>query len=83
MLVEEDEDVRAGFSADATDLGGHSRLSLSSSFTASAVCCDKPLEVRGIRGGEDVEGLDLFCCSKRPIRLATLARGRSSGRGLR
>ena len=48
-------------SASATDLGGHSFFSLDSSLVASM-------------GGRDApgNGCRLFCCSKRPMRLATL-----------
>ena len=75
-------------SASAPDVfcGGHSRRSFASSFAASAVVCPATL-VRGSwkPGGRGVPGpmeLRFPCCSKRPIKLATLWRGRSSGRGL-
>lgn len=56
-------------SVDATDF---SFFSLDSSLAGSLI------------GGRDAPGNDcrLFCCSKRPMRLATLWRGLSSGRGL-
>ena len=49
-------------SVDATNLGGHSLFSLESSLAASLI------------GGRGEPGNDcrLFCCSKRPMRLATL-----------
>ena len=49
--------------------GGHSRFSFSSSFAASPVCCDATLDERG---GSPTADCLLFCCSKRPMRLATL-----------
>ena len=59
--------------ADATigalGFGGHSRFSLNSSFAASPVCWDATLEERG---GSPAADCLLFCCSKRPMRLATL-----------
>ena len=65
----------------ARGFGGHSRRSLSSSFAASPVCCDATLDERG--GTADAAFCCfLFCCSNRPMRLATLWRGRSSGSGL-
>ena len=63
-------------------LGGHSRFSFCSIFSASpdALFCDVTLEVRGgLLGTIDWR---LVCCSKRPIRFATLCLGRSSGNGL-
>lgn len=68
----------------AKDLGGHSRFSFTSSFVESPVVCEITLELREApgagRGPEETTLLVWF--SNRPIRLATLARGRSSGRGL-
>jgi hypothetical protein len=61
------------------DLGGHSRFSLTSSVAESSVACEATLELRGEAPTDDWR---LFCCSKRPIRLATLWRGRSSGSGM-
>lgn len=60
--------------------GGHSRFSLSSSLAESPVSCDRTLELRG--EAELLLGLRFKDCSKRPMRLATLARGLSSGNGL-
>lgn len=68
----------------AKDLGGHSRFSFTSSFVESPVVCEITLELREApgagRGPEETTLLVWF--SNRPIRLATLARGRSSGRGI-
>lgn len=63
-----------------TDFGGHSRLSLVSSLAESPVIWETTLE---LRDGEPAE-MDsrLFWVSKRPMRLATLRCGRSSGSGL-
>lgn len=68
-------------SADATGLGGHSRFSLISSFAASPAICDETLELRGTTGRTG-KACRFPCCSKRPMRLATLWRGLSSGRVL-
>jgi hypothetical protein len=65
----------------AKGLGGHSRFSFTSSFVESPVVCEITLELRGAGGGPEEE-TRLLWFSNRPIRLATLARGRSSGRGL-
>ena len=54
----------------ALALGGHSRFSFNSSFAASPVCCDVTLDERG--GTLAAAACFLFCCSKRPMRLATL-----------
>lgn len=59
--------------------GGHSRRSFASIFAASFVVLDAELRLRPFPGG--VTGWRLTC-SNRPMRFATLARGRSSGRGL-
>lgn len=70
-----------GTSGDSvTGFGGHSRFSLSSSLAESPVIWETTLELLG----EDVPvgGWRLDCVSNRPIRFATLWRGRSSGRGL-
>lgn len=67
--------------ADGTGLGGHSLFSLTSSFAASPAICDETLELRGTTGAAG-EACRFPCCSKRPMRLATLWRGLSSGRGL-
>ena len=65
----------------ALGFGGHSRRSFSSSFAASPVCWDATLDDLG--GAADAAFCCfLFCCSNRPMRLATLWRGRSSGSGL-
>lgn len=67
----------------AKGLGGHSRFSFTS-FVESPLVCEITLELREAlgagRGPEELTRLVWF--SNRPIRLATLARGRSSGRGL-
>jgi hypothetical protein len=82
-MLEEDELESAGaaglISADGTGLGGHSLFSLTSSFAASPAICDKTLEVPGTTGGAG-EACRFPCCSKRPMRLATLWRGLSSGK---
>lgn len=57
--------------------GGHSRRCAASIFVASPVLFDTALRLRG-----GVVGWRLTCCSNRPMRFATLARGRSSGNGL-
>lgn len=67
-----------GLSSVLDDLGGHSRFSFTSSFAESPVVCDMTLELRD--PVPDVDGR--LVCSKRPMRLATLWRGRSSGSGL-
>ena len=75
---------RSGTSSEALDLGGHSLFSLISSFAESPVLWLATLAVR-VSSGEDVEPESderFVCCSNRPMRLATLWRGRSSGRGL-
>jgi hypothetical protein len=56
--------------ADATDLGGHS-FSFVSSFEGSLAICDETLELRGIKDAAE-DDWRLFCCSKRPMRFATL-----------
>lgn len=67
----------------AKGLGSHSRFSFTS-FVESPLVCEITLELREAlgagRGPEELTRLVWF--SNRPIRLATLARGRSSGRGL-
>lgn len=67
----------------AKGLGGHSRFSFTS-FVESPLVCEITLELREAlgagRGPEELTRLVWF--SNRPIRLATLARGRSSGRGI-
>jgi len=68
-------------SAEATGLGGHSLFSFTSSFAASPAICDETLELRGTTGRAG-EACRFPCCSKRPMSLATLWRGFSSGRGL-
>jgi len=75
-VAEEEEDgVSALLSAltDATDLGGHSLFSFVSSFaeTLVLVICEETLELRGIAVAAEVDWR-LFCCSKRPMRFATL-----------
>jgi hypothetical protein len=81
-LLHEGVGVMVGLSS-CKDFGGHSLFSLTSSLAESPVICDVTLVLRGMNNGvlED-GGLLFFCCSKRPMRLATLARGRSSGSGL-
>lgn len=53
-MLAEGEPARVGtsclISADAAGLGGHSRFSLISSFTASPAICDETLELRGTTG---------------------------------
>lgn len=63
-------------------LGGHSRLSLCSILSASPITlvCEVTLDVR--EGPFGTIDWRLVCCSKRPMRLATLCLGRSSGNGL-
>jgi hypothetical protein len=65
----------------AFDLGGHSRLSFTSMRDASAAALrlDAALSERGPGG---LVATLWVCCSNRPIRFCTLARGRSSGSGL-
>lgn len=75
-----------GVARDVVLTGGHSRATLDSSFAESPVLCEVTLEERG-KATTELEGEptidDRFvCCSKRPMRFATEARGRSSGRGL-
>lgn len=70
-----------GLSLAVTDFGGHSLLSLASSLAESPVMWDVTLVLRGSAGGT-IEDADWRFCSKRPMRLATLWRGRSSGSGL-
>lgn len=62
-------------------LGGQSRFSLASTRAASDVALklDAALKERLFDGEVAVFAL---CCSKRPMRFCTLARGRSSGSGL-
>lgn len=67
---EEEDDVSAGVS-DVTCLGGHSLFSFVSSFAESPAICDDTLELRGIADATE-DGWRLFCCSKRPMRFATL-----------
>lgn len=69
------DSVTAGF-------GGHSRFSFASSLTESPVIFEITLVLRE----RDIDCRlvsILVCCSKRPMRFATLCRGRSSGNGLR
>ena len=66
---------------DGVITGGHSRWTLTSSRALSPVLFETTEPGRD-EGVEDW-GAFFWCCSKRPIRFATLARGRSSGRGLR
>lgn len=67
---------------DGLGRGGHSRFSFCSIFSASpdALFCDVTLDVRG--GTFGVIDWRFVCCSNRPMRLATLCLGRSSGNGL-
>lgn len=71
--AEEEDGVSAVVSAlvDATCLGGHSLFSFVSSFTESPAICDETLELRGIADATE-DDWRLFCCSKRPMRFATL-----------
>lgn len=66
--------------------GGHSRAVFISSFEESPVLCEATLEERGKPmdelDGEPAMDVRFVCCSNRPMRFATDARGRSSGRGL-
>lgn len=74
---------KAPLSGVAADFGGHSRFSLISSLAESPVMFDTTLELLEAELELVAEReCRLFCCSKRPMRLATLARGRSSGNGL-
>lgn len=57
--------------ADATDLGGNSLFSFDSSFAGSLAICEETLELRGMEGTAE-DDWRLFCCSKRPMRFATL-----------
>jgi hypothetical protein len=59
--------------------GGHSRLSFASIFAASPDGFDSALDVRE---GVPCRECRFVCCSNRPMRFATLWRGRSSGSGL-
>lgn len=70
---EEEGSVSAVLSAlvDVTCLGGHSLFSFVSSFAESLVICDDTLELRGIADATE-DDWRLFCCSKRPMRFATL-----------
>jgi hypothetical protein len=78
---ERDGRIRGGFSTGPLkDFGGHSRFSFVSSRLESPVTWDTTLELRG--GGELADDRCFVCVSNRPIRLATLCRGRSSGSGL-
>jgi hypothetical protein len=79
--VVEGENEIFGFSSWPVDFGGHSLFSLISSLTESPVICDATLVLRGNGGGIAVS--DCRFCSNRPMRFATLCRGRSSGKGLR
>lgn len=70
---EEEDGVSAVVPAlvDVTCLGGHSLFSFVSSFVESPAICEDTLELRGI--ADAIEGdWRLFCCSKRPMRFATL-----------
>lgn len=71
-----------GFSTLDVGLGGHSRFSLASTLPESSVTWDTTLELRdGDPALADSDNRFVWF-SKRPIRLATLALGRSSGSGL-
>lgn len=76
MLDEgEPESVDASdlLSAGAMGLGGHSLFSLTSSFAASPAIWDETLELRGTAGPGAAGAACFFpCCSKRPMRFATL-----------
>lgn len=77
---ERDGSIRGGFSTGPlTDWGGHSRFSFVSSRLESPVIWDTVLE---LRGGELADDRRFVWVSNRPMRLATLCRGRSSGSGL-
>jgi hypothetical protein len=65
-------------SLEATAFGGHSLLSFASSLTDSPVDWDRIFVLRG----DPERDWRLVCCSNRPMRFATLCRGRSSGSGL-
>lgn len=72
-VAEEEDRVSAVISAlaDVTCLGGHSLFSFVSSFAESPAICDDTLELRGIVDATE-DDWRLFCCSKRPMRFATL-----------
>jgi len=55
----------------AANFGGHSLLSFVSSLAESVTICDEELELRGIEEAAE-DDWRLFCCSKRPMRFATL-----------
>jgi hypothetical protein len=76
-LVHEDDGTIVGGGLSLTGgFGGHSRFSFTSSLAESPVMLEATLLLRGEMDWR------FFCCSKRPMRLATLWRGRSSGNGL-
>jgi hypothetical protein len=67
------------------DTGGHSLFCKISSLAESPVVWDATLVLRGKLGGNrggTIPDIDWRFCSKRPMRFATLWRGRSSGSGL-
>lgn len=70
---EEEDSVSATLSVlvDATDFGGHSLFSFVSSLAESPAIWDETLELRGIADAAE-DDWRLFCCSKRPMRFATL-----------
>lgn len=78
---EDDGIIGAGLSFWPADFGGHSRFSFTSSLAESPVVWDVTLAVRGAAAAAE-DGWRFVCSSKRPMRLATLPRERSSGSGL-
>lgn len=72
--AEEEEDGASAVASalvDVTCLGGQSLFSFVSSFAESPAICDDTLELRGIEDATE-DDWRLFCCSKRPMRFATL-----------
>jgi hypothetical protein len=70
-VAEEEEEGVSMIGSDATCLGGHSLFSFVSSFAKSPAICDDTLELRGIADATE-DDWRLVCCSKRPMRFATL-----------
>lgn len=70
-VAEEEEEGVSMIESDATCLGGHSLFSFVSSFAESPAICDDTLELRGIEEATE-DDWRLVCCSKRPMRFATL-----------
>ena len=74
-----DETVFNSFSSLPVLTGGQTRFSFTSSLSASPAMWETGVDTRG---GTEVSDCRLVCCSNRPMRFATLARGLSSGNGL-